>query len=144
MLVQQILNSKPSQDISTIASDSSVTDAISIMAARRFGALIVTDDGETVAGMFSERDIVRELGKRGTTCLSDCVADIMTRDVKHCTKEETADVVLQRMTNGRFRHMPVLEDGKLVGLISIGDAVHARLLEMSMENQALEGMIKGF
>jgi CBS domain-containing protein len=144
MLVQQILSSKPSQDILTIPTNSTVTDAIGILSSKRIGALIVSDDDGKVAGMFSERDIVRELGKRGTTCLGDCVADIMTKDIKHCTKDETADAVLQKMTDGRFRHMPVLEDGKLIGLISIGDAVQARLSEMAMENQALEGMIKGF
>lgn len=144
MLVQQILNNKQIQDILTIPSNSTVTDAISILASKRVGALIVSDDGDTVAGMFSERDIVRELGRRGTTCLGDCVADIMTRDIKHCSKDETALEVLQKMTDGRFRHMPVLEDGKLIGLISIGDAVQARLSEMAMENMALEGMIKGF
>ncbi len=144
MLVQQILNNKSIQDILTIPTSATVTDAIAILASKRIGALIVSDDGHVVAGMFSERDIVRELGKRGTTCLGDSVADIMTRDIKHCTRDETALEVLQKMTDGRFRHMPVLEDGKLVGMISIGDAVQARLSEMAMENQALEGMIKGF
>ncbi len=144
MLVQQILKGKTSQEIETIPSSSTVSDATSILSNKRIGALIVSDDGETVAGMFSERDIVRELGKRGTGCLSDCVADIMSKKIITCGKDETADAVLQKMTDGRFRHMPVLKDGKLIGLISIGDVVQARLSEMAMENQALEGMIKGF
>lgn len=144
MLVQQILKGKASQDIETIPSSSTVSDAASILSSKRIGALIVSDDGQTVTGMFSERDIVRELGKRGTACLSDCVSDLMSKNIVTCSRDETADAVLQKMTDGRFRHLPVLEDGKLVGLISIGDAVQARLSEMAMENQALEGMIKGF
>lgn len=144
MLVQQILKGKANHDITTIPTEGTVSDAAGVLSNKRIGALIVSDDGETVAGMLSERDIVRELGKRGTTCLGDCVADIMTKTIVTCAKTETADAVLQKMTDGRFRHMPVIENGKLVGLISIGDVVQARLSEMAMENQALEGMIKGY
>lgn len=144
MLVQQILKGKPSQEIATIPSSATVSEAASELSARRIGALVVTDDGETVAGMFSERDIVRELGKRGVTCMSDCVRDLMTTDIVTCSGDETADSVLQKMTDRRARHLPVLEDGKLVGLISIGDVVLAKLSEMKMEKEALEGMIKGF
>jgi CBS domain-containing protein len=145
MLVQQILSSKPNQNIETISSSLSVSDAASILSSKRIGALIVSDDsGQTVAGMISERDIVRELGKRGTGCLHDAVAELMTKKIVTCSKNETVDAVLRAMTDGRFRHLPVMENGKLIGLISIGDAVQARLSEMTMENQALEGMIKGF
>ncbi len=144
MLVQQILKGKPSQDIATIASSATVSEAAGILSSKRIGALIVSDDGKTIAGMFSERDIVRELGKRGVTCLSDSVKEIMTTDISTCTKSDSADSVLRTMTDGRFRHLPVLENGALIGLISIGDVVQARLSEMAMENQALEGMIKGF
>lgn len=144
MLVQQILNSKPSQEVQTIASSASVSDATGILSSKRIGALVVTDDGVRVTGMFSERDVVREIGRRGVGCMSDKVADLMTRDIITCEKGETADAVLHKMTDGRFRHLPVIEDGKLIGLISIGDVVNARLSEMAMENQALEGMIKGF
>lgn len=144
MLVQQILNSKPSQEVQTIASSASVSDATGILSSKRIGALVVSDDGVRVTGMFSERDVVREIGRRGVGCMSDKVADLMTRDIITCEKGETADAVLHKMTDGRFRHLPVIEDGKLIGLISIGDVVNARLSEMAMENQALEGMIKGF
>jgi len=144
MLVKQILSGKPSAEIAMIPSTSTVSDAASVLSNKRIGALVVSDDGETVAGMFSERDIVRELGKRGLTCMSDCVADLMTREVSTCQKSDTAEAVLRKMTDGRFRHLPVLENGKMVGLISIGDVVQARLSEVAMENQALEGMIKGF
>lgn len=144
MLVQQILNSKPSQEVQTIASSASVSDATGILSSKRIGALVVSDDGVRVTGMFSERDVVREIGRRGVGCMSDKVADLMTRDIITCEKGETADAVLHKMTDGRFRHLPVIEDGRLIGLISIGDVVNARLSEMAMENQALEGMIKGF
>ncbi len=144
MLVQQILDSKPSQEIVTIPSSATVTEAASELSARHIGALVVSDDGETVAGMFSERDIVRELGKRGVGCMSDCVRDLMTTDIITCSRTESADAVLRKMTRRRARHLPVVENGRLVGLISIGDVVFANLSEMKMEKEALEGMIKGF
>lgn len=144
MLVQQILQSKPVHAVATISSKATVSDAAGTLSSKRIGALVVSDDGTTVIGMFSERDIVRELGKRGVACMSDCVADLMTRDVSTCVRGDTADAILLKMTEGRFRHLPVLEDGKLIGLISIGDVVNARLSEMAMEKEALEGMIKGF
>lgn len=144
MLVKQILQGKPSHDVATIGTKSTVSDAASILSNKRIGALVVSDDGKSVIGMFSERDIVRELGKRGIACMSDCVADLMTRDVSTCGKADTADAVLKIMTDGRFRHLPVMDGGEMIGLISIGDVVQARLAEIEMENQALEGMIKGF
>ena len=88
--------------------------------------------------------MVRELGRRGPACLGDSVDGIMTAKVTTCARSDKADDVLQRMTDGRFRHLPVVEAGQMVGLISIGDVVKARLSELSMEKDALEGMIKGF
>ncbi len=76
--------------------------------------------------------------------MDDCVKDLMTSNIVTCANSDSADSVLQKMTEGRFRHLPVLEDGAMIGLISIGDVVQARLSEMTMENEALEGMIKGF
>ena len=144
MLVQQILTGKPNQDIVTIKSSKTVSEAANILSEKRIGALIVSEDGKSVDGMFSERDIVRELGRRGVACLSDSVSEIMTTNITTCTKADSADSLLQTMTDGRFRHLPVMEDGALIGMVSIGDVVQARLSEMAMENQALEGMIKGF
>ncbi len=144
MLVQQILSGKPNHDVATILTSSTVSDAAAILSEKRIGALVVSDDGNTVAGMFSERDIVRELGRRGVGCMDDCVKDLMTSNIVTCANSDSADSVLQKMTEGRFRHLPVLEDGAMIGLISIGDVVQARLSEMTMENEALEGMIKGF
>ena len=84
------------------------------------------------------------MGRRGPACLTDRVESLMTSKVTTCARADTADDVLVRMTEGRFRHLPVVEDGQMIGLISIGDVVKARLSELSMEKDALEGMIKGF
>ncbi len=143
MLVRQILNAKPTQGVETVPPNTTVAQAAETLSTRRFGALIVSEDGETALGILSERDIVRELGKRGPACMGETVAQLMTKKLITCTQDETADQVLTKMTDGRFRHMPVLDDGKMVGLISIGDVVKARLSELSMEKDALEGMIMG-
>jgi len=143
MKVHQILRAKPVGKVTTVMPGSSVADAARLLSERRYGAVIVSADGETVLGILSERDIVRDLGRRGAACLDDRVEELMTRNIIGCAPEDTADSVLERMTNGRFRHMPVLKDGKMVGIISIGDVVAARIAELAMERDALEGMIKG-
>lgn len=144
MLVSQILKSKASDKVLTIAPDATVAEAARILSERRIGSLVVSTDGRTLQGILSERDIVREMGARGVGCLTERVEEMMTRDVVTCSCNDMADDVLARMTQGRFRHLPVVEDGAMVGLISIGDVVKARLSELSMEKDALEGMIKGF
>ena len=144
MLVRQILGMKGGTDVVTLASSALVSDAARVLSEKRIGAIIVTDDAGAPKGILSERDIVRELGKRGGGCLNDTVETLMTRDMINCTPDQTADQVLGKMTEGRFRHMPVMENGEMSGLISIGDVVKARLSELSMEKDALEGMIKGF
>jgi len=144
MLVQNILKGKQNHEVATIPSGATVAEAAEVLSAKHIGALVVSDDGESVIGMFSERDIVRELGRKGAVCLGEKVSELMSTTVKSCTKDETAVAVLRKMTEGRFRHMPVMEARKMIGLISIGDAVQARLSEITMEKEALEGMIKGF
>lgn len=144
MIVQQILKEKPAAEVVTVPPGTSVAEAVEILSARRIGAVIVSPDGAHVAGILSERDVVRELGRRGPACLSDPVEALMTAGVIGCTREDSSETVLQRMTDGRFRHMPVLDGGQMVGLISIGDVVKARLMQLAMEKDALEGMIKGF
>ena len=144
MHVSQILKSKAEQAVVTIAPGSTVAAAAELLSSRRIGAVIVSPDGRRVAGILSERDIVRELGRRGPACLSDTVDKIMTARIVSCRKDERANDVLQKMTDGRFRHMPVMEGDEMVGLISIGDVVKARLSELAMERDALEGMVKGF
>jgi CBS domain-containing protein len=146
MQVQQILKAKPGTpgSVETIRPGTSVADAARLMSERRIGAVVVSPDGATVAGILSERDIVRELGRRGPGCLSDLVDQLMTTAIVTCGPEDTADQVLSRMTQGRFRHLPVVVDGQMVGLISIGDVVKARLDELAMEKEALTGMIMGY
>ena len=143
MLVRQILGVKGGADVVTISNAASIVDAVRLLSEKRIGAVVVTNDDGPV-GILSERDVVRELGRRGTGCLDDKVESLMTREMVTCKPDETADQVLQKMTDGRFRHMPVMEDGAMAGLISIGDVVKARLSELAMEKDALEGMIKGF
>lgn len=144
MLVSQILKSKSDDGVITVAPGTTVGKAAEMLSARRIGALIVSPDGRHVAGILSERDVVRELGKRGPACLGDIVDSIMTSKIVSCTRHDRTDDVLQMMTDGRFRHMPVMDGDQMVGLISIGDVVKARLMELSADKDALEGMIKGF
>jgi CBS domain-containing protein len=144
MPVSTILKAKPTEGVITVTPGSTVGEAAQLLSVKRIGAVIVSADGERMAGILSERDIVRELGRRGAACLTDPVEALMTRDVMSCAPGDRTNDVLQRMTDGRFRHMPVLHEGRMVGLISIGDVVKARLSELSTEVDALEGMIKGF
>lgn len=144
MLVQQILNAKPVSGVATVKPGTTLRDAIGVLAEKRIGAVIVSSDGKRIAGIVSERDVVREIGRVGATALDAKVDAVMTAAIVGCTRSDTADQVLERMTAGRFRHMPVMEAGEMIGLISIGDVVKARLDELAMEKDALEGMIKGF
>ena len=143
MLVHQILKSKGDHEVITVTPGTTVADAAQILAERRIGGLIVSKDGKGVSGIISERDIVRSLAVRGAVCLKEKVKDMMTRNPVSCSKSETADQVLEKMTNGRFRHMPVMEGDELVGIVTIGDVVKARMDELAMEKNALEGMIMG-
>ncbi|WP_425090475.1 CBS domain-containing protein [Tropicimonas sp. S265A] len=144
MLVHQILKAKSTEGVVTITPDASVTDAAKMLSEKRIGTVVVSSDGKTAEGVLSERDIVREVGKRGPVCLSETVGSMMTADPVTCSLEDSADSVLRKMTDGRFRHMPVVENGEMVGIVTLGDAVKARLQEVSMEKEALEGMIMGF
>ena len=143
MLVRQILKSKGSGAVLCIQPEATVAEAAQILSERRIGCLVVSRDGARPEGVISERDIVREMGSRGVGCFQETVAEMMTEEVVTCGCDEQADAVLAKMTDGRFRHLPVLENGRMIGLISIGDVVKARLSELSMEKDALEGMIAG-
>lgn len=144
MLVQQILKSKATDGVLTVASDTPVAEAAQKLAENRIGSLVVSDDGgQTAVGILSERDIVRELARVGAPCMDQPVSAYMTRDLVTCTSQSSAEDVLRKMTEGRFRHMPVVDEGKMVGLVTLGDVVKAQLTELAMEKQALEGMIMG-
>lgn len=143
MLVQQILKSKGDSGVITVAPGTKVAEAAQILAERRIGGIIISANGKHPEGILSERDIVRALALKGGACMSENVDDIMTRNPVCCTRQDSADLVLTRMTDGRFRHMPVVEDGTMVGIVTIGDVVKARLQELSMEKAALQDMIMG-
>jgi len=143
MLVAQILKSKSDDGVVTLPPGTSIAKLAETLSQRRIGAVVISPDGKQVAGIVSERDVVREVGRRGPACLTDTVDAIMTARVTTCSRGDHADEVLQKMTDGRFRHIPVMEGGQMVGLISIGDVVKARLSELEHEKDALEGMIRG-
>lgn len=145
MLVSQILKHKSIQEVIRLTPGTSVGDAASLLSAKKIGGVLVSDSNKGLPlGIVTERDIVRELGKRGVICLDDRVEDIMTRDLVTCEPNDRAVRVLQVMTDKRFRHMPVMENGDLVGLVSIGDLVKARLDELGAQADALKNMIMGY
>jgi CBS domain-containing protein len=146
MLVHQILRAKGHHrdSVLSIGPERSVADAVALLSEKRVGALVVMAEGGRIVGILSERDVVRELGRRGDGCLQDKVSALMTAEIVSCAPDDLADQVLARMTAGRFRHMPVVRDGRVIGLISIGDVVKARLDELAMEKEALKGMIMGY
>ena len=141
MTVRKILQGKGTDNIITAKPDDSVESVAALLAENRIGAVIVSISGENVDGILSERDIVRALGTHGVSCMQQEARELMTAKVESCGIDDTSMSVMERMTQGRFRHMPVVEDGKLIGVISIGDAVKARISEIQNENQALTGMI---
>ena len=143
MLVHQILKSKSDDAVLTVPPGTLVSEAAKTLAERKIGTVVVSPDGQKANGILSERDIVREIANRGATCLTHRVDQYMTSNLVTCGRDESADNVLKLMTEGRFRHMPVVENGVMVGLITIGDVVKARLSELAMEKDALEGMIMG-
>jgi len=143
MLVRDILSTKQIGKIISVATTDTVAIAAGLLSEMRIGALIVRDEGNEMDGILSERDIVRELGRSGSECLTELVSALMTSNVKSCGPTDTTQQVMQMMTDGRFRHMPVMDDGKLVGVISIGDVVAARIKEVQFENESMAEMLAG-
>lgn len=140
MTVRAILDAKGRQVVS-IGADALVSSAVKIMSERRIGALLVMAGG-TIEGIISERDIVRELGERGGAILDEPVRIVMTSKVMTCRRSDTVGSVMEKMTDGKFRHLPVVEEGQLIGLISIGDVVKHRVMEYENEQEALRDYIK--
>ena len=144
MKVSVILQKKGSTEVATIDPAMATSDAVRELSRRRIGALVVTSATGDIAGIISERDIVRRLGEEGPGALARPVLEIMTTTVQTCTPDDTAFDLLGRMTQGRFRHMPVKNaDGRMGGLLSIGDVVKARLEEIEAENAAMADMLSG-
>ena len=143
MLVHQILKLKPDDAVVTVPPGTLVSKAAKMLAERKIGTVVVSKDGSVADGILSERDIVRVLASQGGSILLEPVERFMTKKLVTCTREDSADHALEKMTSGRFRHMPVVEAGQLIGLITLGDVVKARLAELAMEKDALQGMIMG-
>jgi len=141
MTVKAILSTKGTEVV-TIGPNTSLAAAASRLAERRIGALVVTGADHRVVGILSERDIVQELAAHGAAALDLPLNDVMTRKVATCGVADTVNSVMERMTQGKFRHMPVVEDGRLVGLVSIGDVVKHRLEQMEREQSALRDYIQ--
>jgi CBS domain-containing protein len=141
MTVNDILLHKGSEVI-TIEPTATVAAAVRMLAQRRIGALLVTGADSRIVGIISERDIVRVLDETGPAVLDTPVAEVMTRKVVTCGRHETIADIMERVTGGRFRHVPVVEDGRLAGIVSIGDVVKARLSELEHEQNALREYIR--
>jgi CBS domain-containing protein len=141
MTVKDILSQKGGQ-VLTIEPTATLAAALKVLAQRRIGALVVTGADRRIVGIISERDIVRVLDEKGTAVLEAPVAETMTRKVVTCAQGETIAEIMERMTSGKFRHVPVVEQGQLVGIISIGDVVKARLGELEHEHDALRDYIR--
>lgn len=142
MKVQQILQRKQSNAVETVSPGSKISEVAAKLSEKKIGCMLVVNDPGEIEGIVSERDIVRILGQRGGGCLDDDVSTVMTPGVITCSTDDDDNSVLQKMTDGRFRHMPVMKDGSLAGLISIGDVVKARIDSLKMENEELENMIR--
>ena len=140
MTVKAILSRKGG-DVVTIAPTANLTAAVQLLAERRIGAIIVTGPDNRVAGILSERDIVRMLSERGPAALDENVGAVMTRKVTTCTEADTIAFIMERMTEGKFRHLPVVDQGRLVGVISIGDVVKYRIEEVVHDADALREYI---
>lgn len=140
MTVQSILDGKGGGVIS-VSPEESVTSLVKVLSDARVGAAIVMDDSGRLVGIVSERDVVRVLGKQGLSAMELKVSEVMTAKVKTCTPEDSIDTLMARMTAGRFRHMPVLSDGRVVGVVSIGDVVKRRLNDLEFEAEQLKQYI---
>ena len=141
MKISDILRHKGSTVV-TISPSDSVSVLLSRLAEHKVGALVVVD-GDPVAGIVSERDVVRRLAERGVGVLDGTVDEIMTTDVVHCAPEDSVDSVAETMTERRIRHMPVISDGRLAGIVSIGDVVLSRMRQLEQDRGQLEQYITG-
>lgn len=142
MQVSQLLRRKGTA-VATIAPTASVSAVLESLASNGIGALVVSADGRSVDGIVSERDIVRRLASDGAAVLDQPAGDIMTSSVRTCAPDASVDELMSLMTEGRFRHVPVTEDGALVGIVSIGDIVNARVRELETETEQLTSYISG-
>ena len=140
MTVASILAAK-GRIVATTQATRTIAEAVDELAKRKIGALVVVDGVDRVTGIISERDIVKALARKGADVLADPVGTIMTREVVTCAESETVIGVMTRMTRGRFRHLPVVKNGRLDGIISIGDVVKERIGEVEREADEMRSYI---
>lgn len=140
MIVKTILEEKGT-DVQTVGPDQTLAEAVRLLAERRIGAVVVTRGGNRIAGILSERDIVRILASGGVGALDKPVSSAMTSRVKVCHENNTINEVMEIMTAGRFRHLPVERDGRLAGIVSIGDVVKKRIEEIEHEAEEIRNYI---
>ena len=140
MTVKSILSDK-GYDVVTLRPNVTVHDVVATLAKHRIGAIVVTDEQSVIKGIISERDIVRTLAEDGSASLAHSVSALMTTNVKVCSENHTINDVMEIMTRGRFRHLPVERDGKLIGVISIGDVVKRRIEEVQQEAEQIRSYI---
>ena len=143
MNVKAILAAKKlGGDIISIEPTADLATAAKLLSKHRIGSVVILGAGERLVGILSERDIVRALSEQGAGALALPVGQVMTRDVATCGEDDTVASIMERMTAGRFRHMPVVANGRLVGLISIGDVVKHRVEEIEAESEAMRDYIR--
>ena len=140
MLIAHVLREKGAA-VHTLKADVSLEQAARELHDRRVGALVVLDDVGGIRGVLSERDLVREIARRGADSLHDTVSAVMTRDVHTARPDETVDEGLARMTDRRVRHLPIVENGRLIGIVSIGDLVKHRIAAVEAEAAAMQAYI---
>jgi CBS domain-containing protein len=140
MNVSAILKGK-GRNVLTARPDAKLQDVAKVLAAKKIGAVLVMGRNGCLDGIISERDIIRAIADRGPDCLSEPVSNVMTRAVETCEAGETLDELMGKMTAGRFRHLPVMEDGALIGIVSIGDVVKHHIAEVEFEASALRHYI---
>ena len=129
-------------DIISIEPTADLATAAKLLSKHRIGSVVILGAGERLVGILSERDIVRALSEQGAGALALPVGQVMTRDVATCGEDDTVAGIMERMTAGRFRHMPVVANGRLVGLISIGDVVKQRVEDIEGESEAMRDYIR--
>lgn len=142
MKLSRILQNKGG-DVATVTPDRPILEVVAELRQRGIGAVVVTDSDGAMIGILSERDIVHALADKGHDLTRLTARDLMTSAVESCTPEHDVNYVMRQMTQGRFRHVPVLENGRLAGIISIGDVVRARINELENERAELQRYISG-
>jgi len=141
MRIHQVLASKPSHDVVTVSPDATVRELVAMLSEHNIGALVVSVDGSSVDGIVSERDVVRRL-HHDDAVLDAPVSSIMSADVATCEGSDTVNDLMQLMTEGRFRHVPVVDGGRLTGIVSIGDVVKSRMSELQFERDQLDSYVQ--